>query len=315
MTTVHITDEDQYTPDIRQIHAYHISWQALLKLAIFCGAIIAFIVGLGDTPAQSAAYFVNTYEPAIATSDDALNLYIANLVIEVSQSNGNIAYFAGAAMFILITIMLYWMTISFNLARAADPLLRKIPFFNTRTIPSHRSPRQDPFNISAARNLAQAVPTLRYVVAVANRYHNSFHPGDTRKIIKIILFSVATGILIAGTGDMLFNAADYDIRNQGSHNWTIHLANLKDASANLALLAGSSAFIAIVAIRVSYFLFIKLVYFSVFATFGIMLAVANSLQTDHDKWTAYQLELNQMENQDIPNLPETPEPAPHDNAR
>ena len=79
MSTVAITDETDTTPSIRQIHTLQISWQALLKLAIFCGAIITFIIGLGDTPAQRAAYFVNTYEPAIATSDDALNFYIANL--------------------------------------------------------------------------------------------------------------------------------------------------------------------------------------------------------------------------------------------
>ena len=129
-------------------------------------------------------------------------------------------------------------------------------------------------------------------------------------MVKITLFSVAIGILLAGTGDMLFNAADYDTRNQGGHNWTIHIANLKDASANLALLGSSFVFIAIIAIRIAYFIFVKFVYFASYATFGVLLVLGNTFQTDHNKWTAYQLEINQLDHQDIPNLPETAETTP-----
>ena len=302
------SDDTNPAAGIRQIHALHISWLAMLKLAIFCAAVILFIIGLGDTPAQSATYFVNTYEPAIATSDDARNLYIANLVIAISSANGNVAYITGAAMFIIAIIMLYWMTISFNLARAADPIVRKVPIFAGNSSTSYRAPHRDPFNFPIARHAAEAVPHLKYIVRLASRYHNSFHPGDNRKIVKIMLFSFAIGILFAGTGDMLFNAAEYDIRNQGSHHWTIYIANLRDANANLALLAGSLTFLATVAIRVAYFIFVKFIFYGTLATFGVLLGVGNTLQTDHDKWNQYQLELNQPAHQDIPNLPGNAEP-------
>ena len=86
-------------------------------------------------------------------------------------------------MFMLITIMLYWMTISFNLARAAEPLLRKIPFFASHSVNSYRAPRQDPFNIAMARKTAQAVPRLRSIVRLTNHYHEAIsllHSSDAK---------------------------------------------------------------------------------------------------------------------------------------
>lgn len=289
---------------VKQIHTHQISWQAMLKLAIFCIAVTAFIHGLGQTPAQSATYLINTYDPAIAQPDDARNLYLANMVLEITQSNGNIALIAGPILFIIVLTMLYWMTVSFNLAQVADALIHKIPMFSfSATTATHRAPRRDPLNYSMARKISHVGPKFQPIVSLANRYHFSFHPGDNRKLVKIILFSIAVGALFAGTGDMLFNAAEYDIRNQGGHHWTSYLATLNDGDANLALLAGSIAFIGIIIVRIMYFIFVNLVYYAVMGTFGAVLATANTINREHERWLEYQQTLNDPEQSDIPNLP------------
>ncbi len=177
--------------------------------------------------------------------------------------------------------------------------------FSHHTNPiAHRAPRRDPLNYSMARKISHIGPKLQPIVSLANRYHLSFHPGDNRKLVKIILFSVAVGILFAGTGDMLFNAAEYDIRNQGGHHWTSYLATLNDGNANLALLAGSITFIGIIIARIIYYIFVNLIYFAVMGTFGAVLATSNSINREHERWIEYQQTLNDPQQSDIPNLPE-----------
>lgn len=58
MTTAALTGADsneQFHEErpARRIHTRHTSWQAMLKLAMFCVAVAAFIHGLGQAPAQS----------------------------------------------------------------------------------------------------------------------------------------------------------------------------------------------------------------------------------------------------------------------
>ncbi len=210
---------------------------------------------------------------------------------------------------------------SLNLAQVADSLIHKIPMFSHHTNPSaHRVPRRDPLNYSMARKISHVGPKLQPIVAGANHYHLSFHPGDNRKLVKIILFSVAVGALFAGAGDMLFNAAEYDIRNQGGHHWTSCLATLNDGNANLTLLAGSITFIAIIIIRIIYFLFVSLVYYAVMATFGaVLMATANTINREHERRIESRQTLNDPEQSHIPNLPgnhaaaDADQPAGHAN--
>lgn len=80
------------------------------------------------------------------------------------------------------------------------------------------------------------------------------------------------------------------------------IPEITQANGNIAPIAGSTLFLLLIA-RIIRCIFVNLVYYAVMATFGAVLATANTINREHDRWLEYRQTLNDPEQSEIPNLP------------
>ena len=106
-------------------------------------------------------------------------------------------------------------------------------------------------------------------------------------IIRSAIVAFAVAITFWGTGELLFNAAAYDILNDNPNNLAIALDALNQGSANLPIIAGAIAFLLIIPIPYIFNISLRLTYY-----FPLWLALMGLLAVW--TWLAYESAVNRL---------------------